>query len=166
MVLAAAPQETEQNRCLTAARYERSKFMNERWSLDALYTGFDSPEFQADLKKLDELCARYQELAAHYGTGAPAAEIRATLELEEVRHRNEPQESVRAGNQRLRCFRSARRHRQEGSVISVKTAAARFQSEAGGFFNPPLFQTARSGYIPEAGRAFQCSHTGWTSSGC
>ena len=58
--------------------------MNERWSLDALYTGFDSPEFQADLKKLDELCARYQELAAHYGAGAPAAEIRTTLELEEA----------------------------------------------------------------------------------
>ena len=58
--------------------------MNERWSLDALYTGFDSLEFQADLKKLDELCARYQELAAHYGAGAPAAEIRTTLELEEA----------------------------------------------------------------------------------
>lgn len=58
--------------------------MNERWSLDALYTGFDSPEFQSDLKKLDELCARYQELTGHYGEGSPAAEIRATLEQEEA----------------------------------------------------------------------------------
>lgn len=33
-----------------AEKYERSNIMNERWSLDALYTGFDSPEFQSDRK--------------------------------------------------------------------------------------------------------------------
>ena len=38
--------------------------MNDRWSLDALYTGFESEKFQNDLKKLDELIAQYQKQAA------------------------------------------------------------------------------------------------------
>ena len=57
--------------------------MDYRWSLDALYTGFDSEAFQNDLKKLDELSARYQESAARLDGSAPAAAIRGMLEQEE-----------------------------------------------------------------------------------
>ncbi len=51
--------------------------------MDALYTGFDSEAFQNDLKKLDELSARYQESAARLDGSAPAAAIRGMLEQEE-----------------------------------------------------------------------------------
>lgn len=47
--------------------------MDYKWSLDALYTGFDSEAFQNDLKKLDELSARYQESAARLDGSAPSA---------------------------------------------------------------------------------------------
>ncbi len=57
--------------------------MDYKWSLDALYTGFDSEAFQNDLKKLDELSARYQESAARLDGSAPAAAIRGMLEQEE-----------------------------------------------------------------------------------
>ena len=57
--------------------------MDYKWSLDALYTGFEDEHFLADWKKLEELCTRYQERTACLGGAAPAAEIRAVLELQE-----------------------------------------------------------------------------------
>lgn len=57
--------------------------MNDRWSLDALYTGFESEKFQNDLKKLDELIAQYQKQAAELDPAHPAAAIRGMLELDE-----------------------------------------------------------------------------------
>ena len=57
--------------------------MDYKWSLDALYTSLEDEHFLADWKKLEELCARYQERAACLGGAAPAAEIRAVLELQE-----------------------------------------------------------------------------------
>ena len=38
--------------------------MNSEWSLDILYKGYDDPKFAADMAKLDERCARLNELAA------------------------------------------------------------------------------------------------------
>lgn len=37
--------------------------MNKRWNLDALYTGFDAPEFIGDCKKLDSKNEEYENLA-------------------------------------------------------------------------------------------------------
>ena len=53
--------------------------MDYKWSLDALYTSLEDEHFLADWKKLEELCARYQERTACLGSAAPAAEIRAVL---------------------------------------------------------------------------------------
>lgn len=57
--------------------------MNERWSLDALYTGFETEKFQNDLKKADELIAQYQQQAAQLDPAHPAESIRKMLELDE-----------------------------------------------------------------------------------
>ena len=57
--------------------------MDYKWSLDALYTSLEDEHFLADWKKLEELCTRYQERTACLGGAAPAAEIRAVLELQE-----------------------------------------------------------------------------------
>ena len=37
--------------------------MKETWSLDVLYKGYDDPQFEADIKKLDELIAQCNTLA-------------------------------------------------------------------------------------------------------
>jgi len=42
--------------------------MYDKWSLEVLYKGFGDEKFQKDLKKVDELIARYQILAESLGT--------------------------------------------------------------------------------------------------
>ena len=39
----------------------RGDTMDMRWNLDALYTGFDSPEFANDSKKLDSKNEEYEK---------------------------------------------------------------------------------------------------------
>ncbi|MBQ6799369.1 MAG: M3 family oligoendopeptidase [Oscillospiraceae bacterium] len=57
--------------------------MNEKWSLDALYTGFDTAEFAADMEALKALCAECGTFAASVGNGEPAETIRGYLQLSE-----------------------------------------------------------------------------------
>ena len=38
--------------------------MNEKWSLDILYKGYDDPKFKADVAKADELIEREHKLSA------------------------------------------------------------------------------------------------------
>ena len=40
--------------------------MKETWSLDVLYKGYDDPQFEADIKKLDELIAQCLSLIHIY----------------------------------------------------------------------------------------------------
>lgn len=53
--------------------------MNERWSLDALYRGYDDPQFEKDFARLGELCAAYDRFTASLAAGDPAAQLRALL---------------------------------------------------------------------------------------
>ena len=41
--------------------------MNKEWSLDVLYTGYDSPEFKRDMAAVDEAVKAFNEAAAHLG---------------------------------------------------------------------------------------------------
>jgi len=57
--------------------------MNEKWSLDALYTGFDTPEFAADMEALKALCAECGAFAGKLAESAPLDAIRGYLQLSE-----------------------------------------------------------------------------------
>jgi len=57
--------------------------MNEKWSLDALYTGFDTQEFTRDFETLAELCASFKTYAENIGGGDPAETVREYLQLSE-----------------------------------------------------------------------------------
>ena len=62
--------------------------MKETWSLDVLYKGYDDPQFEADIKKLDELIAQCNTLAdtlSHKNETTTLKQILTTLnELEQV----------------------------------------------------------------------------------
>ena len=62
--------------------------MKETWSLDVLYKGYDDPQFEADIKKLDELIAQCNTLAdtlSHKDETTTLKQILTTLnELEQV----------------------------------------------------------------------------------
>lgn len=62
--------------------------MKETWSLDVLYKGYDDPQFEADIKKLDELIAQCNTLAdtlSHKDETATLKQILTTLnELEQI----------------------------------------------------------------------------------
>ena len=56
--------------------------MNEVWDLSPIYPGFDSPEYQGDLKKLEDVVSRLDAFAK--SDKAPtAAFLREALTLEE-----------------------------------------------------------------------------------
>jgi oligoendopeptidase F len=58
--------------------------MNQTWSLDALYSGFDDPRFAADTEKLDRLCGEYRALSESLHTLAPSEALRTALLCEEA----------------------------------------------------------------------------------
>ena len=62
--------------------------MKETWLLDVLYKGYDDPQFEADIKKLDELIAQCNTLAdtlSHKDETATLKQILTTLnELEQI----------------------------------------------------------------------------------
>lgn len=57
--------------------------MNERWSLDVLYTGFDTPEFRQDFAKLEALTKEFPAWTATLGQADAAATVRAYLDHQE-----------------------------------------------------------------------------------
>ena len=57
--------------------------MNEKWSLDALYTGFDTQEFASDFETLKELCASFKEYAENIGSDDAAETVRKYLQFGE-----------------------------------------------------------------------------------
>ncbi|MCR4772121.1 MAG: M3 family oligoendopeptidase [Oscillospiraceae bacterium] len=56
--------------------------MNGEWSLKELYSGYDDPRFAEDMAKLDELCARFADLAER-PEGEPREIVRSFILLSE-----------------------------------------------------------------------------------
>ena len=42
--------------------------MYDKWSLDVLYSGFDDPKFQTDVKEMENYIHAFDTLAASLGT--------------------------------------------------------------------------------------------------
>lgn len=63
--------------------YQEETMMNETWSLDALYTGFDTPEFQRDFAEVQHICKTLQEFAEKLGSDTPLNTIHTYLQLSE-----------------------------------------------------------------------------------
>lgn len=57
--------------------------MNREWSLEELYKGYDDPAFAADMKKLEEVMAVYNQQAAALAGGEAAEKIRKMLLVSE-----------------------------------------------------------------------------------
>ena len=57
--------------------------MNSEWSLDVLYTGYDSPEFKRDIEAMDETVRVFNEAAAQLNASDPAGSIKRMLGLME-----------------------------------------------------------------------------------
>lgn len=57
--------------------------MNDRWSLDALYKGYDDPAFSADAEKLKALCAEFNAFSATLKEKKPAEALHGALTLQE-----------------------------------------------------------------------------------
>lgn len=57
--------------------------MNSEWSLDVLYTGYDSPEFKRDIEAADEAVRVFNEAAAAMDASDPAGTIKRMLGLME-----------------------------------------------------------------------------------
>ena len=57
--------------------------MNSEWSLDVLYTGYDSPEFQADLKAADEAVGEVNAFAGKLGELPVLEALRGAIDLQE-----------------------------------------------------------------------------------
>ena len=57
--------------------------MNERWSLDALYTGFDTQEYIGDFEALNELCVSCKAFAENIGADTPVNTVRGYLQINE-----------------------------------------------------------------------------------
>ena len=58
--------------------------MNERWDLDRIYTGFDDPNFAADVEKGKQKLAQFSNFAANLGKGEPKETLKAGLALVEA----------------------------------------------------------------------------------
>ena len=56
--------------------------MNKQWDLSILYTGFDAPEFSADLKAFDASIAEVLEFSSNLNEYAPEALLLKHIELE------------------------------------------------------------------------------------
>lgn len=69
--------------------------MNQEWSLEALYKGYDDPEFIRDMEALPEKIRQYQEAAASLGQGETEEELAGILKAEE---------EIRLFTQRLSMF--------------------------------------------------------------
>lgn len=54
--------------------------MNERWNLDAIYKGFDDPQFEADLKEFGETVGTFGEFTGKLETMEPKAALRQGVE--------------------------------------------------------------------------------------
>ncbi len=57
--------------------------MNEFWNLDPLYKGFEDPQFEADMKKLQQTVAEMAEFAAQLESTEPLAGLRRGIALQE-----------------------------------------------------------------------------------
>lgn len=57
--------------------------MNQEWCLDALYKGYDDPEFTRDMEALPEKIRQFQEAAASLGQGEAEEELVRILKAEE-----------------------------------------------------------------------------------
>lgn len=57
--------------------------MNQEWSLDKLYKGYDDPEFIRDMEELPARIGAFQELAAKLGQGDPKEQLIAMLKAQE-----------------------------------------------------------------------------------
>lgn len=57
--------------------------MNSEWSLDVLYTGYDSPEFKADMKAVDEVVAEVNSFAAKLNELPVLEALRGAIDLQE-----------------------------------------------------------------------------------
>ena len=57
--------------------------MNERWDLTSLYTGFDAPEYGADMEKAAQTVRSLESFAASLPRQDVAAALEEALKLEE-----------------------------------------------------------------------------------
>ncbi|MCQ2418551.1 MAG: M3 family oligoendopeptidase [Clostridia bacterium] len=57
--------------------------MNETWSLDALYKGYDDPKYEADIQKMNRLCEEYEAFVKTLPELAPKDALRKGLLMEE-----------------------------------------------------------------------------------
>lgn len=57
--------------------------MNKEWSLDVLYTGYDSPEFRADMKAVDEVVAEVNAFAGKLNELPVLEALRGAIDLNE-----------------------------------------------------------------------------------
>ena len=57
--------------------------MYDKWSLDVLYSGFDDPKFQSDVKEMDNYIKAYDELASSLGTKDEKTTLTEILKLRE-----------------------------------------------------------------------------------
>ncbi len=57
--------------------------MNQEWSLDKLYKGYDDPAFIRDMEELPKRINAFQELAAALGQGDPKEQLIAMLKAQE-----------------------------------------------------------------------------------
>lgn len=57
--------------------------MNETWSLDELYTGYDDPKYDADVQKLNRLCEEYEAFVKTLPDLDAKDALRRGLEMEE-----------------------------------------------------------------------------------
>lgn len=57
--------------------------MYDKWSLEALYSGFEDEKFQKDMKKADEMIAAYQTFAETLGQNGERETVKKALEMDE-----------------------------------------------------------------------------------
>ena len=57
--------------------------MNERWSLDALYTGYDDPKYDADVQKMNRLWEEYEAFVKTLADLDPKEALIKGLTMEE-----------------------------------------------------------------------------------
>ena len=63
--------------------YKEEFTMNQEWSLDALYKGYDDPEFIRDMERVPEVIEDYRKVAAAVGQGQVKEDLIACLKAEE-----------------------------------------------------------------------------------
>ena len=57
--------------------------MNDRWSLDALYKGYDDPAFDADVKRMKALCTEFDSFSKTLPSAEPKTALVYALTLQE-----------------------------------------------------------------------------------